>query len=45
MLAFGEHKAGIVRAVEGEVPPTVAASFLQEHPDATFFSTRRPPAS
>ncbi len=35
MLAFGEHKAAIVaRAVEGEVTPAVAASFLQEHPDA-----------
>lgn len=35
LLAFGEHKAGIIRrAVEGEVTPTVAASFLQEHPNA-----------
>jgi glucosamine-6-phosphate deaminase len=38
LLAFGEHKAPIVRrAVEGEVAPAVAASFLQEHPHATFF--------
>ncbi len=37
LLAFGEHKAGIVqRAVEGDITPAVAASFLQQHPDATF---------
>jgi glucosamine-6-phosphate deaminase len=35
MLAFGEHKAPIVaQAVEGEITASVAASFLQEHPDA-----------
>ena len=35
MLAFGEHKAPIIaKAVEGEVSPTIAASFLQEHPNA-----------
>jgi len=35
MVAFGEHKAGIVaRAVEGEVTDSVAASFLQDHPSA-----------
>ncbi|MFN7020762.1 MAG: glucosamine-6-phosphate deaminase [Phycisphaerales bacterium] len=35
LLAFGEHKAGVIRrAVEGEVTPSVAASFLQEHPSA-----------
>ena len=35
MLAFGEHKARIVaRAVEGPVTSAVAASFLQEHPNA-----------
>ena len=35
MLAFGEHKASIVaQAVEGPVTPAVAASFLQQHPDA-----------
>ncbi|MCA9197699.1 MAG: glucosamine-6-phosphate deaminase, partial [Planctomycetales bacterium] len=34
MLAFGEHKARIVaQAVEGEVTPVVAASFLQQHPN------------
>lgn len=35
LLAFGEHKAGIIaRAVEGDPTPAVAASFLQQHPDA-----------
>ena len=35
MIAFGEHKAPIVaRAVEGDVSPAVAASFLQQHPNA-----------
>src|SRR3954447_15963687 len=37
LLAFGEHKARIVqRAVEGAVSDSVAASFLQQHDDATF---------
>lgn len=37
LMAFGEHKAAIVReAVEGPVSAGVAASFLQEHPDARF---------
>ncbi|HTU23271.1 MAG TPA: glucosamine-6-phosphate deaminase [Gemmataceae bacterium] len=37
LMAFGEHKAKIVqRAVEGPVTDSVAASFLQQHPDATF---------
>lgn len=35
MLAFGESKAAVIRdAVEGKVTETVAASFLQEHPNA-----------
>ena len=35
LIAFGEHKAPVVRAaVEGEITPAVAASFLQEHPNA-----------
>ena len=35
LLAFGEHKAAIVaQAVEGQITPHVAASFLQEHPNA-----------
>lgn len=37
LLAFGEHKAAIVaRAVEGEMTPAVAASFLQRHAGASF---------
>ena len=35
MMAFGEGKAPIIaQAVEGGITPTVAASFLQEHPNA-----------
>jgi glucosamine-6-phosphate deaminase len=35
LLAFGEHKAGIIkRSVEGEVSSVVAASYLQQHPNA-----------
>ena len=35
LMAFGEHKAKIVaQAVEGEITDSVAASFLQDHPDA-----------
>jgi glucosamine-6-phosphate deaminase len=38
LLATGEHKAGIVkRAVEGAVDHQVAATFLQQHPNATVF--------
>ncbi|MFP4623508.1 MAG: glucosamine-6-phosphate deaminase [Gemmatimonadota bacterium] len=38
LIATGEHKAPIVRrAVEGEVSADVAATYLQDHPDATFF--------
>jgi glucosamine-6-phosphate deaminase len=37
LMAFGEHKAPIVqRAVEGTISDAVSASFLQQHPDATF---------
>jgi glucosamine-6-phosphate deaminase len=37
LMAFGEHKAPIVqRAAEWSVSDAVAASFLQQHPDATF---------
>ncbi len=37
LLAFGEHKAGIVHKA-AQLPPTeaVTASFLQGHPDAMF---------
>jgi glucosamine-6-phosphate deaminase len=41
ILATGEHKAGIVqRAVEGEVDVEVAATFLQQHPNTTFYIDR-----
>lgn len=37
LLAFGEHKAPVIRrAVEEAVSPSVAASFLQNHPGARF---------
>jgi len=37
LMALGEHKAGIVHeALEGPVTDRVPASFLREHPDATF---------
>jgi glucosamine-6-phosphate deaminase len=38
MIATGEHKADIVlRAVEGEVDHEVAATFLQQHLNTTFY--------
>jgi glucosamine-6-phosphate deaminase len=41
LMSFGEHKAKIVqRAVEGPVTDSVAASFLQQHPDSTFILDR-----
>ena len=41
ILATGEHKAPIVRrAVEGEIDVEVAATFLQEHPNTTFYLDR-----
>jgi glucosamine-6-phosphate deaminase len=44
ILATGEHKAEIVRrAVEGEVDHEVAATFLQRHPNTTFYLD--PPAA
>jgi len=37
LLAFGEHKADIIReAVEGPMTDRVPASFLREHPNASF---------
>lgn len=37
IIAFGEHKADIVaQAVEGQVTPSVSASFLQDHPRSRF---------
>ena len=38
LIATGEHKAAMVlRAVEGEVTPDVAATFLQRHGHATVY--------
>src|SRR5262245_40360711 len=38
LIATGEHKAVIVRrAVEGDISPDVAATYLQQHPDVTFY--------
>ena len=38
LLATGEHKAAIVRrAVEGDVDHSVAATYLQRHPNATVY--------
>jgi len=38
ILATGEHKSSIVkRAVEGDVDVEVAATFLQRHPNTTFY--------
>src|SRR4029079_9335528 len=37
LMAFGEHKAGIVyKALEQPPTEAISASFLQEHPDATM---------
>ena len=37
LLGFGEHKAPIIaESVEGQITPSVAASFLQQHPNAHF---------
>jgi glucosamine-6-phosphate deaminase len=38
LLATGEHKAEIIRrTVEGEIDHEIAATFLQRHPDTTFY--------
>lgn len=38
LIATGEHKARVIqRAVEGEPDPDVAATYLQSHPNATFY--------
>jgi glucosamine-6-phosphate deaminase len=38
LIATGEHKAPIIRrSVEGEVSHEVAATYLQEHPNTTFY--------
>jgi glucosamine-6-phosphate deaminase len=37
LIAFGEHKAPIIaQAIEGPITLAIAASFLQEHPNATI---------
>ncbi len=41
LMAFGEHKAGIIReAVEGPLTDRVPASFLREHADAVVAARR-----
>lgn len=41
LLAWGENKAEVIQqAIEGEVSPSVAASFLQEHAAVTFLLDR-----
>jgi glucosamine-6-phosphate deaminase len=38
LIATGEHKAAVVRrAVEGEIDPDIAATYLQEHRNATVY--------
>jgi glucosamine-6-phosphate deaminase len=38
LVATGEHKAAIIaRAIEGEPDPDVAATYLQQHPNAVFY--------
>jgi len=38
LIATGEHKAAVVRrAVEGDVTPSIAATYLQRHPGATVY--------
>ncbi|MEL7361115.1 MAG: glucosamine-6-phosphate deaminase [Bacteroidota bacterium] len=38
LIATGEHKAPIVkRSVEGDISRDVAATYLQNHPNATFY--------
>jgi glucosamine-6-phosphate deaminase len=41
IIATGEHKSSIVRrSVEGEIDVEVAATFLQNHPNTTFYLDR-----
>ena len=41
LLATGEHKARIIsRSVEGEINLEIAATFLQRHPNTTFYVDR-----
>ena len=37
LLAFGENKSGVVASsIEGDMTPTIPATFLQQHPNAEF---------
>ncbi len=46
IVATGEHKAAIVRrAVEGDIDTEAAATFLQTHPNTTFYLDRAAAAS
>src|SRR5690606_28120649 len=41
LLAWGEAKAAIVRdAIHGPITDAISASFLQQHPDATYYLDR-----
>jgi glucosamine-6-phosphate deaminase len=41
IIATGEHKANVVRrAVEGDIDVEIAATFLQRHPNTTFYLDR-----
>jgi len=41
LLAFGENKSRVVKsAVEGEMTPTIPATFLQQHPNTEFVLDR-----
>ncbi len=38
LISTGEHKSMVVqRAVEGEMTPDIAATYLQRHPNTTFY--------
>jgi glucosamine-6-phosphate deaminase len=38
LISTGEHKAPVIRrAVEGEISTDVAATYLQQHPNASFY--------
>jgi glucosamine-6-phosphate deaminase len=38
LVATGEHKAGIIkRAIEGDIDPAIAATWLQQHANTTVF--------
>ncbi len=38
LIATGEHKAAVIRrSVEGGIDPGIAATYLQQHPNTTFY--------